>query len=528
MKVLTHPAITALGMTTLCLMSGLEPLISSNHLLVYHLSDPWMTAFAPIVFTTVLLWVILFGLLKLVEERSERMLSVVWSGLLLLLPGVLLKNISKIAGWKLYPHTSVMVLAVCAGLLVLIQLAWRPSFLSVATSARHIAMTILGFVALSGIVMLGQLLWCGWQARNLNSLRPLHRQVAARAAVSHSRIIWIIFDELSFHQAYEHRVAGLQLPAFDQLASQATMFRHVVPVGDRTRVVVPALMTGIPVDRVRSSAAGDLWMHDGSNGRWQPFDASRTIFQRALEDGYSTGIAGWYNPYCRILPSVLDRCFWTYHDVDTGVGIGEESVPMQLSAPIREMFQRAKYLVSGGHRSTPDDVRAAERHIEDYKQLYAVADEMLNDSSLTFLLLHMPVPHPWGFYDRTRETFTTGKSSYIDNLALADRYLTHVHDLLVERGEWNSSTLVVMGDHSWRTQSLWKDTSGWTSEDEAASQGDQFDERPAYMVKLPNQQRPAEVNVPFQAIRTRALFEELLRHNLVTPDDLAGWAARNP
>ena len=340
MKALTHPAITALGITTLCLMSLLAPLISSSHLQVYHLSDPWMSAFAPIIFTTVLLWAILFGLLKLVEDRSERMFVLVWSGLLLFLPGVLLKNISKITGWKLYPHTSVIVLAVSARAFRSDSAGLAPVLFAVATSVRHIATTILGFVALSGIVMLAQLLWCGWQARNLHSLRPLHHQVASRITASHPRIIWIILDELSFRQVYEHRMAGLQLPGFDQLASQSTMFTHVAPVGDRTRAVVPSLMTGIAIDKVRASAAGDLWIHNGSKGRWQPFDAGQTIFQQALDDGYSTGIAGWYNPYCRILPSVLDRCFWSFHDADAAVGIGEESVPMQLSHPLTRCFGR--------------------------------------------------------------------------------------------------------------------------------------------------------------------------------------------
>ena len=25
-------------------------------------------------------------------------------------------------------------------------------------------------------------------------------------------------------------------------------------------------------------------------------------------------MAGWYNPYCRILVTVLDRCYWTYRE----------------------------------------------------------------------------------------------------------------------------------------------------------------------------------------------------------------------
>ena len=98
---------------------------------------------------------------------------------------------------------------------------------------------------------------------------------------------------------------------------------------------------------------------------------------------------------------------------------------------------------------------------------------MLDRSSVTFLFLHMPVPHPWGIYSRRQGTFTTGRSSYIDNLALADRYLAHVHDLLERRGQWDSSTVVVMGDHSWRTTSLWEGTSEWSAEDEdeTASEG---------------------------------------------------------
>jgi hypothetical protein len=529
MKALTHPAMTALGVTSLCLMSEAAPLISPSHLLVYHLSAPSITAYGPVAFSAVLMWAILFGLLNLVDKRSERARAFVWSGLLLLLPGVLLKNISKAVGWKLYPHTSVIVLAASATFFVLLQFAWGPSFTSTSVRIRHVAMTVFGFVALSGIAVLGQVLWFGWQGRHLNTPRPLHHRDAAQAAASpQPRVIWILFDELSFRQTYEHRLDGLQLPAFDQLASQATVFTHVAPAGDRTRAVIPALMTGIAVDRIRSTAAGDLWIHDSSTGKWQPFDPGDTIFQQALADGHGTGIAGWYNPYCRILPRVLDRCFWTYRDPDTAVSTGRESLPMQLVQPVRELFQRARFLVSRGHGNSPDDIRAAETHTADYTDLYVAADDMLNDPSVTFLFLHMPVPHPWGFYSRRQRTFTTGRSSYIDNLALADRYLAHVHDLLERRGEWNSSAVIVMGDHSWRTTTLWEGTSEWTAEDETASEGGRFDDRPAYVVKLPNQQNPARVDAPWAAIRTRALLEQLLRHNLGTSDDVATWAARNP
>jgi hypothetical protein len=83
-----------------------------------------------------------------------------------------------------------------------------------------------------------------------------------------------------------------------------------------------------------------------------------------------------------------------------------------------------------------------------------------------------------------------------------------------------------MGDHSWRTSFIWKDSMSWTDEDEAASHGGEFDPRPAYIVKLPNQQTPARLDQPFSAVSTRALLDALLQDHLHTSADLSTWASR--
>ena len=138
----------------------------------------------------------------------------------------------------------------------------------------------------------------------------------------------------------------------------------------------------------------------------------------------------------------------------------------------------------------------------------------------------MPIPHPYGFYDRGRKTFATKHTSYIDNLALADVYLAHVRQVLEQQGEWDYATVVVMGDHSWRTSLIWTDSMTWTDEDQAASRGGEFDDRPAYVVKLPNQQTAARIDEPFSAIHTRALLDVLLRDGLRSSDDLKIWASQ--
>ena len=139
----------------------------------------------------------------------------------------------------------------------------------------------------------------------------------------------------------------------------------------------------------------------------------------------------------------------------------------------------------------------------------------------------MPVPHPDGIYDRRTSTFTTaGNSSYIDNLALADQYLAHLRQTLEQRGEWDSSTIIVMGDHSSRTQLLWSSSPSWTPEDQAASHNGQFDNRPAYIVKLSGQHQPAHIDSAFPTLRTRALFDGIMDNRITTPEDLASWATQ--
>jgi hypothetical protein len=229
-------------------------------------------------------------------------------------------------------------------------------------------------------------------------------------------------------------------------------------------------------------------------------------------------VAGWFNPYCRILPEVLDRCFWTLQRsrltsgrfLTTAIGGPFNALGLAKIWPAHDADQSAK-------------------QIEDYRDLVQAGDNLLADSSVSFIFLHLPIPHPWGIYDRRKQQFNTaGTSSYLDNLALADHYLAHVRELLESRGEWDSSAVVVMGDHSWRTQLLWAGAAGWTAEDEAASHGGQFDKRPAYVVKLPNQHDGARIDAPFDAVRTRALLDAILMERLHTSGELREWIAQGP
>ncbi len=523
MRTLTHPATIAFGLANLYLLDLTGPLISTGHDVIYHLVGSASTVIIPIVVYVVLLSALITGLLFL-AERPGPLRVIIWSALVLAIPSILLHTITNFSGDEVPDWITFTVAPVCLVALIVVSIFWK-RFLPRFEAIQPAAATMLGFFAFTGVLIFSQLIWNGWQARNLNPAPTLHRTQLALAS-HHRRIIWIVFDELSHQQLYERRLAGLELPAFDRLATQSTVFTNVVPTGEYTRTILPSLFTGIPANAIDVSARGMLLsLRSSSAGKWAAFEQHHTVFQDAIDAGYSTGLAGWYNPYCRILPEVLDHCFWTYRESTPANLSPNRSLAVNLIRPFRYLWLDINHLFGHGRGAPSDESRDIRQHSTDYRQLFAAGDAYLADPSIDFFFLHMPIPHPYGFYDRAKKTFATKHTSYIDNLALTDLYLAHVRQVLEERKEWDAATIVVMGDHSWRTSLIWIDSVTWTDEDQAASKGGEFDDRPAYIVKLPYQQTPARIDETFSAIRTRALLDALLQDQLRTPNDLRTWAS---
>jgi hypothetical protein len=525
LRVLTHPATVAFGFANLYLLALTGPLISIKHDLVYHLIGSASPIVIPIIVYVVALSLLLTTILLLARQRGP-LRVIVWSAFVLALPSTLLHTYADFSGSEVPDWLTSLVALTALVLLLAASFRWK-QFLPTFEKIQPAAAAALGFFSFSGLLIFGQLLWCAAQTRNLNSAPSLHHAAPAAQSTPRPRILWIILDELSYQQLYERRFAGLELPAFDRLAAQSTVFTHAVPVGEYTRFILPTLFTSLPSNEINVSARGLLVsLHDPATGKWNAFDQHQTVFQDALDVGYSTGAAGWYNPYCRIIPEVLDHCFWTYRESTPANLSPNRSLVVDLLRPFHYLLLDAKHLFGYGPGAPSDESRDIRQHSTDYRKLLAAGDSYLADPSISFLFLHMPIPHPYGFYDRKQKTFATTHTSYIDNLALADQYLGHIRQLLDQQHQWDSTTLIVMGDHGWRTSLIWINSATWTEEDAAASHNGEFDDRPAYIVKLPNQQTPSRIDQPFTILHTRALLDALIHHSLQTPADLQAWAGQ--
>jgi hypothetical protein len=530
---LATSAFMALGLVQVYTFVVIAPLIHPGHGAVYHWSGTPLHLFLPSFLYIASVWTIVTALLFRARHPGRARMAI-WSGILLFTPAILASN------WSLFatmPHPRLAPclfdLAILAGLLLCLL---RNKILVMHLDRLlAFASSVLVFFSIGAALLFAQLAWFGWKARSLNHSPALHQQASISAATGNRqaktgpRIIWIVFDELSYLQVYERRYPGLDLPAFDALAAQSTLFTHAVPAGIFTDRVLPSLLSGSPVDLVRATPSGLLLTHDPLTRRWQTFDQHRTIFQDALDAGYRTAVAGWYIPYCRILPAVLDRCLWSYHErIKSGL-MPQAPLAENLAQPFVDALRAATSVIAAGlFLKIPLDpgpaIRETDAHIEDYLELTQAADRLLLDPSLGFVLLHLPIPHFGGIYNRRTGQLTTGPSTYLDNLALADKTLAHLRSVLEQTGQWDASVVVVMGDHSWRTSLTQPDPALWKTEEQKASHGGAFDDRPAYIVKLAGQHTPTPIAVPFPAQQTRALFGRIMTGNIRSPEDLADWA----
>jgi len=520
--------LVALGLVTIDLLWAIKPGVEPSQHALYHWSGTVRALFVPIAVDMLAAWLIV-ALLLLLARSPGRLRVAIWTGLLLFVPWFAQLDGEFLAVVSSHSHLRRALFLGAIALTLALTIFWRPAFSVWFERIVSSATTLLVFAGIFGLFLFCRLGWYAWQGSRIE--HRSHLQPLETATVQPHRLIWMVFDELSYQQVYEHRYPGLQLPAFDRLAAQSTVFSHVVPIGTATEIVLPGLLSGESLDDIRTSPTGEFSFHRQDTGKWETFNQHNTSFQDARNDGYGTAVAGWYNPYCQLMPAVLDQCMWTHRfDILNGM-VPSGTVWSNALEPVKQLAieavnvtpKRVQGVLFPLLHIPTEDTKIGNLHIEDYKDLYAASDRLLRDRSAGFVLLHLPVPHPEGIYNRETGAFATTGSTYMDNLALADKCLAGLRKTLEETGQWDSSTIVVMGDHSWRTKQIWEATKGWGPAEQEASQGGGYDERPVYLIKLPEQNTGSHVDTTYHAVNTRKLFDSVLQHQMSTTADLNAW-----
>jgi hypothetical protein len=298
------------------------------------------------------------------------------------------------------------------------------------------------------------------------------------------RVVWLLFDELSYDQLFDHPQPGIDLPAFTKLKQESVSFSQLVPVGNLTEVIIPSLFLGRTITEVKSNRQGQLLWRSSPAMGWQSFQPNSTVFAAARRQGWGTGVAGWYNPYCRILATTLDRCYWTFQEFTGGERFSHLSSQRGMLENARDGFPFVAQIETIlQHRASN------ESHKDDYRRVLKEAKSLLQDETIRFAFIHLPVPHPPGIFPDPTPA-GAGREDYLGNLILADRALAELRTIISASSAATDTILIVSSDHSWRVP-IWRSSPGWTRAEEHArradAQGGAFDSRPVLMAHFPGQ-----------------------------------------
>jgi hypothetical protein len=345
--------------------------------------------------------------------------------------------------------------------------------------------------------------------------------------VAPRRLIWVIFDELDEHWAFDARPAGVDLPKLDAFRSESFSATHVHRVAVDTLEAVPSLLLGRAVrNATLTGPVGlNLTFQDGNK---QAYPFQENIFSLARGRGINAAAVGWYHPYCRLFHDSLTDCVWA--PAESAV----KSIFVSLDPTFTRSFSQALVtfatnLIAGFPATdrlglkfrpigyVPDKARAMHQ-IAEFRSIYEAGLKFSVDPSLGFVYLHFPVPHTYGIYDAGKRMMRPG-GNYFDNLTLADKTLGDLRAALEGAHLWDSTSVLVSADHSLRYH-------GDISSPKFLPSGSEVPLVP-FLLKFPAQRTALYYEPAFNAVVTRDLVLAILSGEVSTASEAAQWLDRN-
>jgi hypothetical protein len=382
---------------------------------------------------------------------------------------------------------------------------WRPSITQRFVRGTRFALAGFAFCLLW---IVPQILYFAY------GLKPTPRVRASVNPANSKQIVWILFDELSYKLAFEQPPPGVDLPNFRKLRSESVSFANVQASGFYTDRIIPSIISGKKIDEIRSDANRELLYLVPGENRWVRYDQNQSLFGLAHAAGWNSAVVGWFNPYCRIFPSVLDSCLWEPGYLSLmleSVGASENKSALANARILVRAFLAADF---------PTEAKDAATRIPVYQKLMTRASDLIRQREYDFVFIHLPAPHPPGFYNRKTHEFCAC-GNYIDNLQLADDSLGQLEEEIKHSPQAGQTTLIVSSDHSWRVP-IWSAWDSWTEEEQRVSQG-VFDRRPAFLVHFPGQTSAIDIAEPEPELIEHDIVAAMLQNKLKSTGDLISF-----
>lgn len=347
----------------------------------------------------------------------------------------------------------------------------------------------------------------------------------AQQKTSSRRILWLVFDEFDQRVAFSERPAGVVMPEFDRLLKQSVYATNAFPPARLTYMSMPSLITGKIISKVTPVSDHELMINYGDEAQAVAWSRQPNIFADARQDGYTTGLIGWCHPYCGVIGNSLTHCQVIGEKEDNDISlkgsmysqlqslIATAPLIQQLAIPLVQRVAFINKLVLRQER---------QKYMVRYQGVMQDTLRAATDPGMDLLMIHLPIPHPPGIYNRTADAFSfEGTASYVDNLKLADRTVGEIRRAMEAAGMWDNTTVLISTDHWWRT-TMWSRGPFWTVEDEAVAAG-KSDHRIPFILKLAGQREQLTYDQPFNTVLSRDLLLAVLRGEISEPQAVAAW-----
>lgn len=417
-------------------------------------------------------------------------------GALLAIPFVLIGNAAPLC-----------IALIMAAIGILLVVMWNRS---ISRAASIVALALFPFVPMT-------LFQAAWLINEFKEKAPAAIITATRSA---PRIVWIVFDELDYKITFEQRPTGLELPEMDRLRGDSIFATNAYPPADYTLMSMPALISGRLVASTKPKNPSTLMVTYSDSSGAVSWSSQSSVFSKARERGVNSAIVGWYHPYCRIIGDQVVSCM--------SCNTGRSSLPVtsasQFLTAVRENVLVPEFKLLD--TAEGDRRRWREELLQSYHEILQASREAILDPDIGLVLLHFPVPHPPGIFDRQSNEFdTAGESSYLDDLKLADNTLGDLRRTMEEAGLWKNAVVVLSSDHWWRGD-LWRHMRdsrawSWTPEDEDVFSD--VDERIPFIVKLGGHHNSINYTREFNTVLTHDLLLALLDGNLSDTAGVVDW-----
>jgi hypothetical protein len=487
--------LVSISLANLCFLSSWLILLNPSHYVYYFWKDdPGFTELITLVVLILLLAIVFWSLRRFAGSRLTR-----WIFLLVLTWPInsFLIDYAKVSVIEKAIQSRWSLLALVAVTVVLLFLGWRDQ-------KRMIAITLFVLVVLSPLILVNTTVALWLRHKHPITQDHTHNQSAGVAHVDSPRIVWVIFDELQMQSVFENRVVGLQLPEFDRLIGESLILTNAYPPSWQTLTSMPALISGrfvrdaVPANRNELQLETD----DGSLLKWS---TQSSVFSQAQKEGFTTGLAGWYHPYCRLIGNDLDSCYWSPQVGQANPALDRLTFGRALLNHTITAVLRIPFFFRIFHNIY--EARQRDEHARALAEVETNAKKLETDRP-NLSLLHFPVPHsPW-INERTVDPKSV--KAYLGNVVVADRVLGDLRRSM--GGDWDNAVVLVSSDHWWRDAPL---TNG------------KRDHRIPFILKLAGQKQGIEYKGTFNTVLTRELLLQSLRGEVKKPSEVVEWIERN-